>query len=119
MIEKAPMLGHGYDQWPEQFLAQTRDIANYSEFIKRFPHQEYLLIAAEQGLIGLVVFIVLLLALAGYIYKLPFAYALIFGSFLLIYATAGMVNNILGDFMFRHIFLIFLGFIPYLNPPKN
>jgi O-antigen ligase len=121
LFKQAPVMGHGLDQWHPQFLAITKDIINYDDFRKRFPHQEFLLIIVEQGFLGFSFFLVLLIGLASYIRRLAMPYKYFYISFLLLYASAGMVNNLVGDFSLRHLLLVWLGFMPWAEPrlPKS
>jgi O-antigen ligase len=113
LVQQAPVFGHGFDQWHAQFLALTKEISNYEAFRKRFPHQEFLLIVVEQGFLGFTVFLILVVGLASYIRRLAMPYRYFYISFLLLYLSAGMANNLAGDFSLRHLLLVWLGFMPW------
>jgi O-antigen ligase len=115
LIQQAPVLGHGFDQWYPQFLELTKDVNRYDDYRKRFPHQEFLLVMAEQGLIGFCIFSSLLTLLALYIRRLPMPYRHFYMAFLLLYVAAGMANSLLADFSHRHLLLVWLGFMPWVS----
>ncbi len=118
IIQDAPILGHGYHQWTPQLLARTNNETNY-EIYRSHPHQEYLLIAAEQGLLGLAIYLGLLLALARYISRLPRPWCLFHGSLWVIFVTAGLANCLWVDAVHRHLFVLWLGSIPWLTPSRK
>ncbi len=115
LIKQAPIFGHGFDQWHPQFIAQTRDIPAYEPYRMRFPHQEFLLIMVEQGLLGFVFYCVMLCALALYIRGLALPHRHFYAAFLLLYLTAGAANSLLADFSHRHLLLVWLGFMPWVS----
>jgi O-antigen ligase len=80
------------------------------------PHQELLLILAEQGAIGLLVYLLLLIALARYIRRLDPIPRDIYTCILLIYLTAGLANGLWADFSHRHLFILLLACMPSAAP---
>ncbi len=114
IIAAAPWVGHGLGAWRHEYNVQTRDAANFDAFRMGHPHQEALQILAEEGVIGLAIFIGLLLALARYLMRLPQPQRDFFLCLLIIYVSAGMVNCLLIDFVHRHGFLLLLACIPVL-----
>jgi O-antigen ligase len=119
LIQRAPFLGHGFDQWHPQFTALTREEPAYDAYRMRFPHQEFLLIMTEQGLVGFVLYVCLLVALAWYISRLSMPYSHYYAAVLMLYVTAGMVNSLLADFSHRHLLLVWLGFVPWAAAPQK
>jgi O-antigen ligase len=77
------------------------------------PHQEYLSILTEQGIIGLLIFCGLAIALARYIGRLDPPWRHFYFSLLLIYLVSGLVNNLWADFTHRHLFALWLACIPW------
>jgi O-antigen ligase len=113
IIASAPILGHGLGQWRPIYQAQVKDFPNYDDFRMGHPHQEAMLILAEQGVVGLAVFIVLLIMLGRYISRLPVPQRDFYASLLLIFVTASLANCIWSDFSHRHVFIMLLACIPF------
>ncbi|AND70198.1 hypothetical protein ATSB10_27440 [Dyella thiooxydans] len=112
MIASAPIFGHGLHQWEPLYRQATRDMPNRQAFMMGHPHQEMLLIVAEQGCAGLLVYLLLLVALARYISRLDPPQRDIYASALLVYLVAGMANCLWADFTHRHVFILLLSCIP-------
>lgn len=112
MIASAPIFGHGLHQWEPLYRLATRDMPNRQGFMMGHPHQEMLLIVAEQGCAGLLVYLLLLGALARYISRLDPPQRDIYASALLVYLVAGMANCLWADFTHRHVFILLLSCIP-------
>lgn len=117
MIADAPVFGHGLDQWEPLYLEQMRDIPGSEPFITGHPHQEALLILAEEGVVGLVLFAALLLAFAAHASRLPDPQKGIFVSILIIYVAAGLANGLWSNFTHRHVFILLMACIPMGNFP--
>jgi O-antigen ligase len=84
-------------------------------FLMGHPHQEMLLILAEQGAVGLLVYLILLVALARYISRLDPPEQGIYASILLIYLVAGLANGLWADFTHRNVFVLLLACIPMVT----
>lgn len=113
IIAAAPVFGHGLHQWRPIYRQSIEGMANFKKFDMGHPHQEMLLIASEQGLAGLAVFLFLLLALARYLRRLDRPERDIFMCILLIYLTAGLANCLWSDFTHRHVFILLLACVPF------
>ncbi len=112
IVESAPIFGHGLHQWAPLYkrsIEGTRDMHGY---VMGHPHQEMLLILAEQGTVGLLIFLVLLFLLARYISRLDPPEQGIYASILLIYLVAGLANGLWADFTHRNVFVLLLACIP-------
>ena len=70
MIEASPLWGHGLNRWGPMYRDAIRDLPDYPAFVADHPHQEYLWILAEEGMAGLLVFVVLMIALARHLGRL-------------------------------------------------
>lgn len=112
MIAAAPVFGHGLDQWAPLYRRSIGGLPDFKAFLMGHPHQEMLLIVAEQGFAGLLVYLWLLVALARYITRLDQPERDIYACILLIYLTAGLVNCLWDDFSHRHLFILLLACIP-------
>lgn len=119
MIASAPLFGHGLHQWEPLYRASIRDMPNRQAFMMGHPHQEMLLILAEQGITGLLVYLLLLGALARYIFRLDPLHRDIYASALLVYLVAGMANCLWADFTHRHVFILLLSCIPLLKQGES
>lgn len=118
IIASAPLLGHGLGQWEPEYLAEVKDFANYDEFKMHHPHQEALLILAEQGVLGFALFVALLVFLARYIARLEPPQRNFFASLLLIYVAASLANCLWVVFTHRNVFMMLLACIPFC-PKRN
>jgi O-antigen ligase len=112
MIASAPVFGHGLHQWEPLYRRSIEDVPNQRAFMMGHPHQELLLILAEQGVVGLVVYLLLLGALARYVLRLEAPQRDIYACILLVYLVAGMANCLWADFTHRHVFILLLSCIP-------
>lgn len=112
MIAAAPVFGHGLAQWAPLYRRSIEGLPDFDAFLMGHPHQEMLLIVAEQGFAGLLVYLWLLIALARYIARLEQPERDIYACILLIYLTAGLVNCLWDDFSHRHLFILLLACIP-------
>jgi O-antigen ligase len=119
IVASAPLFGHGLGQWMHEYHLEVDGLPDYAAFVMGHPHQEALLIIAEEGLLGFALFAVLLIALARYIRRIESPQREFYASLLLIYVTAGLANCILADFSHRHTFMMLLACIPFLSPAKT
>ncbi|HEU4670772.1 MAG TPA: O-antigen ligase family protein [Dyella sp.] len=115
MIASAPLFGHGLHQWEPLYRQSIVNLPNRQAFMMGHPHQEMLLILAEQGSVGLLVYLLLLGALARYIFRLQPPWRDIYASVLLIYLVAGLANCLWADFTHRHVFILLLSCIPLVK----
>jgi len=112
IIADAPLFGHGLKQWEPIYVARMRDVPGSAPFITGHPHQEILLILAEQGFFGLFVFALLVVALFIHISRQDDPQKGIFTSILIIYLFAGLANGLWSDFTHRHVFVLLLACLP-------
>ncbi len=56
IILKAPIAGHGLKSMPIEYAKQVKNIQGWKSIITSDPHNQYILILAEQGIIGLLLF---------------------------------------------------------------
>lgn len=115
IIAAAPIFGHGLSQWAPLYRQSIEGLPDFSAFLMGHPHQEMLLILAEQGFAGLLVYLLLLVALARYIARLGQPERDIYVCILLIYITAGLANCLWDDFSHRHLFILLLACIPLVG----
>lgn len=115
MIASAPVFGHGLRQWAPLYRQSIEGLPNFNAFLMGHPHQEMLLIVAEQGFAGLLVYLLLLVALARYIGRLDPPERDIYACLWLIYLTAGLANCLWDDFSHRHLFILLLACIPLVG----
>jgi len=112
IIATAPVFGHGLHQWAPLYRQSIEGLPRFDAFLMGHPHQEMLLILAEQGAVGLLVYLLLLVALARYIRRLDPVPRDIYTCILLIYLTAGLANGLWADFSHRHMFILLLACMP-------
>lgn len=119
IIATAPVFGHGLHQWAPLYRQSIEGLPNFDAFLMGHPHQEMLLILAEQGAAGLLVYLLLLVALARYIRRLNPVPRDIYTCILLIYLTAGLANGLWADFSHRHLFILLLACMPPVEQRRS
>ena len=112
MIRSAPIFGHGLGQWRNQYELQTKDIINFDGFRMKHPHQESLWILSEQGIVGYLIFILLLFCFFRRTRHFSEEDKNFYRSLLIIYVFFGLANCVLLDFSHRHLFLLLLCCVP-------
>jgi O-antigen ligase len=112
IISTAPVWGHGLGEWKPLYRQAIEPLPNFNQFLMGHPHQEMLLILSEQGVAGLLVYLVLLVALARYITRLNPPERDVYACLLLAYLSAGLVNCLWADFSHRHLLILLLACIP-------
>lgn len=115
IIASAPIFGHGLRQWAPLYRQSIEGLPHFKAFLMGHPHQEMLLILAEQGFSGLLVYLLLLFALARYISRLDPPERDVYAGLLLIYLTAGLANCLWDDFSHRLLFILLLACIPLVG----
>ena len=115
MIAEAPLIGHGLGQWHPQYLQRMQQIPDSRPYLTSHPHQEMLLVLAEEGALGLAVMLVLLFLLLRLLLRLPAPEKHFFVSVLIIYLTAGLANGLVSDYTHRNTFLLLLSCIPTVS----
>ncbi len=119
MIASAPLFGHGLHQWEPIYRRSIANLPNRQAFMMGHPHQEMLLILAEQGFAGLLVYLLLLGALARYVSRLDAPQRDIYACALVVYLVAGMANCLWADFTHRHVFILLLSCIPLVTRERS
>lgn len=112
MVSEAPMLGRGLGQWRPQYQTRMDDIQGAAPFIVAHPHQEYLLVLAEEGALGFAALLILLVLLARVIQRLPAPQRHFFNSVLILYLVAGLGNGLVSDYTHRNTFVLLLSCMP-------
>lgn len=115
MVESAPVFGHGLHQWAPLYKRSFEKSHDAAGFLMGHPHQEMLLILAEQGAAGLLVYLVLICALARYIRRLDAPERDIYACILIIYLVAGLANGLWVDFTHRNVFVLLMACIPLVK----
>lgn len=116
IVAAAPVFGHGFGQWRALYAQRMAAIPNAAPFVLGHPHQEFLLVLAEEGAAGLAIWLLLILALWRRIAALPDPQRGLFASVVLIYLSAGLFNGLWSDFTHRHMFVLLLACIPFDEP---
>jgi len=112
IIASAPAFGHGLNAWAPLYRGSIEGLPHFDAFNMGHPHQDMLLIAAEQGLFGVAIYLLLLLGLVLYLRRLERPERDIFNCVLLIFFTAGLANGLWADFTHRHVLILLLACVP-------
>jgi O-antigen ligase len=112
VIAQAPLLGHGMGSWNAQMRATAPDRMN--PLIEHLvnPHQEILFIAAEQGLLGAAVYLVLAFLLIRSVVRMQGVAKPLYVALVVAYLGYGLFNAVLADFTHRHVFILLLALMP-------
>lgn len=112
MIASAPWFGHGLNQWAPMYRDAIRELPDYEAFRFDHPHQEYLWILAEEGIVGLLIFTALMIALWRRFSRLPPAARDAWSGLMVIYLVVGLSHCLWFDFAHRHAFILLLACMP-------
>ena len=107
MISSKPLLGSGSGAFSQDYARFVMDVEGWRSIVTDDPHQQYLLIAGEQGLVGLGIFIAILFAFL--ISQGNDRYRLGAIGILLMTALNGMFNGHFGSFVEGRLFWIISG----------
>lgn len=118
IIAAAPVWGHGLGQWQPLYRQAIEQLPNFNDFNMGHPHHEMLLILSEQGTVGLLIYLALLVGLARYILRLDQPERDIYSCLLLAYLSAGLVNCLWADFSHRHVLILLLACIPLTSSKR-
>lgn len=111
ILREHPVLGTGTGSWSVEY---ERRNANDPEVLKTpsglgNPHNDYLLIGVQLGLVGIALFVAALVALYRMAGKLPSARAWLARGTLVAYAAGALVNSFLWDATEGTIFVLLIG----------
>ena len=107
MIATKPILGSGSGGFSEDYAQIVADNEGWRATVTDDPHQQYLLIAGEQGLVGLAIFLAILLAML--ISRGDDNNRLGALGILMMTALNGMFNGHFGSFVEGRLFWIMMG----------
>lgn len=112
VIAEAPYFGHGIGTWNAQMNASAPERMN--PLIEKLtnPHQELLFVAAEQGLLGVLVYLGIALLLIRCVCQMQGLARPLYVTLLATYLGYGLFNTVLADFTHRHVFLLLLAVMP-------
>lgn len=104
IIADYPLLGAGTGSFAHEFLSHAGE---YAHLKAENPHNEYLLIAGQIGLLGLAVFIALFYTLFRCANQLPTTYKFALQGLVIAMAVGCLFNSFLRDYGEGHFFVIF------------
>ncbi len=106
-----PILGYGVGAVQQEFklLTQSGNYAN--DKTTNNPHNQYLLLAVELGIVGLGLFANLLFQIARATARLALPARELLGSWLFMFALGCLVNSLLLDFSEGHLFVLLSGIL--------
>lgn len=109
MVAQAPLLGHGAGSFKEEMKKQISANPNDAEkVITANPHNDFILLAVQTGLIGLTLLLVLLWRIYRYSGGLPQPQSLLIRGLIVIYAAGALFNSYLLDFTEGTVFVLTL-----------
>jgi len=117
MIAEKPLLGSGSGGFSQDYANFVADIEGWRSIVTDDPHQQYLLIAAEQGLIGLGIFMAGLMVMVisrGDNNNRSCALGI-----LILTATNGMFQGHFGAFVEGRLFWILMGVLLCSTDPMR
>jgi O-antigen ligase len=107
MIATNPILGSGSGGFSKDYARIVANDEGWRATVTDDPHQQYLLIAGEQGLVGLALFLGILVAML--ISRGDNSYRLSALGILMMTASNGMFNGHFGSFVEGRLFWIMMG----------
>jgi len=107
MIAVNPILGSGSGGFSTAYAVVVSDIAGWRGIVTDDPHQQYLLIAAEQGLVGLFFFLAILISFS--LSRGDDTYRLAAQGILLMTVMNGMFNGHFNAFVEGRLFWVSSG----------
>jgi O-antigen ligase len=112
VIAQAPIFGHGIGSWNSQMrlVAPERMNPLIEDIVS--PHQELLFIAAEQGFVGVVVYLAIAFLLIRCVLQMQGIAKPLYLALVVAYLGYGLFNTVLADFTHRHVFLLLLALMP-------
>ena len=108
IIADHPLLGGGTGSFAREF---TKHAYYHPGFYANNPHNEYLMIASQLGLVGLTFFLWLLYSLYRHSYRLPPMYGLAAQGLVVAMAVGCLFNSFLRDHGEGHFFAIYAGLL--------
>jgi len=108
IIADQPFLGAGVGSFAHEYVSHNLKIP---DLLADNPHNEYLLIAAQVGVVGLLLFIGMLVVLFQQSRRLPETYRYAVQGLVVAMAIGCMFNSFLRDHGEGHFFAIFAGIL--------
>ncbi len=111
LVANNPILGAGTGSFAHEYqqLLKPQDMKNHHDEYSKNPHNEYLMIAVQWGLVGMGLFIYLLYRMWRLSYRLPDRQVLMAQGVVVTMAAGCMVNSLLLDFTEGHLFAYLTG----------
>jgi len=117
LIKQKPWFGHGVGSFEQAYNA----VADKEDFPSRNPHNEYLMLLAQQGVFGLSLFLLFLYYQYRYAIQMPSLKGYLAQGMLLTLVVNSLFNSSFLDHTEGHWFaeMIALCFAPLLRPEKS
>jgi O-antigen ligase len=121
IIQLNPLIGQGTGSLANAYANLTTESTGASSVKTLNPHNEYLMITAQIGIVGLLLFLYLLFQLWKQSYKLPHDERQMAQGMVVAFATGCLLNSLLLDFTEGHWFAYFAAvfYATITNRPKN
>lgn len=106
MIADKPFLGSGSGSYKYDYAKHINELVGWQKFVSDNPHQQYMHIWAEQGIIGLVIFLCVIISWTWYPPDLPKSYYWIAIGILIGTSLNGFANGHFSSFSEGRLFWI-------------
>lgn len=111
LLAQRPLLGYGAASIRREFEKMASDDGGARGATTANPHNQYLLIAVELGLVGLGLFIHFLVQIVRATARLPIPSRRLLGSWLFIFTVGCLANSLLLDFSEGYLFVLLTGIL--------
>lgn len=111
LIAQRPVFGSGVGSVESQFQQMTAGHTGAQGMLTANPHNEYLMMAVQLGVVGLAVFLWLLWQLWCASLRMPGLAGVFSGGYVVAFAVASTANSLLLDFPEGHMLIFFCGIL--------
>jgi O-antigen ligase len=111
LFEKEPLIGYGLGSWKHQYDLVQKNNPLKPKFDVGNPHQEFLLIGVQLGMLGLALFIGWIVSMAWHVRQYDITSARTTQCFLAVFVVASMFNSALYDGLVGDYFCTILGLL--------
>jgi O-antigen ligase len=111
LFSKRPFFGYGAAGVQQEFKTLAEGYEGAHGVLTKNPHNQYLLLAVELGLVGVGLFIHLLVQVARAAWRLPTPSRQLLGAWLFMFSLGCFANSLLLDFSEGYLFVLLTGIL--------